>query len=517
MKKYLFLISWLLLSSIVLAEIPRQITVQGILTDNSGVPLPSESYNFQFKVYDSSNNLIWSETQDILVKNGLFNAFLNPPENALFDKPYFLEITVNGNVLAPRVRITSSGYAFASASLLSTKYPITIDLTNKCSSGPCAEGRDAIEILVDSHNNEAVIKTDKPNFWLWSSTQNNWANLKIRNLNTTESVYVNGTINNPYTISPNLGDVNKDGYFDVRDLWLIVPSFSCKSNQPCWNEVVGIDNLGNKIYRKDLDLNGNNQIDMGDIGIVCNQYDEYSKLFFSYFPEKGGDINKDGLVNGMDFYYVWKSFGASGDSLNDIIGIDYSQNYIRKKRADLDDSGTVGMADIGLMANLVVSSTDYYYGITSAGKSFLKAGTFFHTDDEPDANGVYINIKRTSPNTDAYALDVRTGSISRLYVRSDGNIGIGTTTPSYTLDVNGNARITGNITLGYEQISNSCNNCNSISLSCPSGKKVLSGGCSALGGAKLTASIPNNDIGWICNTDNLATQITINVICARIQ
>ncbi|MEM5782002.1 MAG: hypothetical protein QXD43_02275, partial [Candidatus Aenigmatarchaeota archaeon] len=102
MKKYLFLISWLLLSSIVLAEIPRQITVQGILTDNSGVPLPSESYNFQFKVYDSSNNLIWSETQDILVKNGLFNAFLNPPENALFDKPYFLEITVNGNVLAPR-------------------------------------------------------------------------------------------------------------------------------------------------------------------------------------------------------------------------------------------------------------------------------------------------------------------------------------------------------------------------------------------------------------------------------
>jgi hypothetical protein len=44
-----------------------------------------------------------------------------------------------------------------------------------------------------------------------------------------------------------------------------------------------------------------------------------------------------------------------------------------------------------------------------------------------------INTQATSSSY--YALDVQGGGTSRLYVRADGNIGIGTTTPSYKLDV----------------------------------------------------------------------------------
>jgi len=55
-------------------------------------------------------------------------------------------------------------------------------------------------------------------------------------------------------------------------------------------------------------------------------------------------------------------------------------------------------------------------------------------------NGLLVNIARTSPNTDAYALNVQTGGTSRLYVRSDGNVGIGTTWPTQKLDVIGYVR-----------------------------------------------------------------------------
>jgi len=52
-------------------------------------------------------------------------------------------------------------------------------------------------------------------------------------------------------------------------------------------------------------------------------------------------------------------------------------------------------------------------------------------------NGLFVNIARTSPNTDAYALDVQSGGTSRFYVRSDGNVGIGTTTPNQKLSIAG--------------------------------------------------------------------------------
>jgi hypothetical protein len=51
-------------------------------------------------------------------------------------------------------------------------------------------------------------------------------------------------------------------------------------------------------------------------------------------------------------------------------------------------------------------------------------------------NGVLININTT--NSSYYSLDVQSGGTSRLYVRADGNIGIGTDSPSRMLEVTDN-------------------------------------------------------------------------------
>jgi len=76
---------------------------------------------------------------------------------------------------------------------------------------------------------------------------------------------------------------------------------------------------------------------------------------------------------------------------------------------------------------------------TPSTDDFTRTGWFQNQRDDADNNGVLIDIAREA--TDAYALDVRSGvgPTSRLYVRGDGNVGIGTTTPQARLHVNGRA------------------------------------------------------------------------------
>jgi hypothetical protein len=78
---------------------------------------------------------------------------------------------------------------------------------------------------------------------------------------------------------------------------------------------------------------------------------------------------------------------------------------------------------------------------TPSTDDFIRTGWFQNQHDAADNNGVLIDIARAA--TDAYALNVRSGVgaglTSRLYVRGDGNVGIGTIAPEARLHVNGRA------------------------------------------------------------------------------
>lgn len=119
LSKVLFLI--LLLSAIryplnaTYAAVPHLINYQGRLTDSSGTPL-NGSYNLTFRIYDAetAGNLLWEETHaGALIQKGIFSVLLGSVTNLnlAFDKPYFLEIKVNNEVMSPRQRIAASAYA----------------------------------------------------------------------------------------------------------------------------------------------------------------------------------------------------------------------------------------------------------------------------------------------------------------------------------------------------------------------------------------------------------------------
>jgi hypothetical protein len=104
-----------LFAGLALADIPRLINYQGMLTDDLGVPLTGP-HNLTFRIYDDTTdgNLEWSETQSgVQVEQGLFNVILGQVTqlNLSFDEQYWLEVQVDSDIM-PRIKFTSVGYAY---------------------------------------------------------------------------------------------------------------------------------------------------------------------------------------------------------------------------------------------------------------------------------------------------------------------------------------------------------------------------------------------------------------------
>lgn len=115
----------LLIVPVLLAQIPRTISYQGLLTDDAGTPKPDGNYNFNFSLYvtSSGGNKIWSESKTLNVSKGLFSTSLGDSipfgVEVKFDKPYWLGIKVGSDPeLSPRIALTSAGYSLTSDNTL---------------------------------------------------------------------------------------------------------------------------------------------------------------------------------------------------------------------------------------------------------------------------------------------------------------------------------------------------------------------------------------------------------------
>lgn len=129
------------------SQIPHTMSYQGVLTDNSGVPVTDGSYSLTFKMYDVSINgdSLWQETQNVQVTGGLFNVILGSatPLNLPFDKQYWLGIAIgNGTELMPRTALTASPYSLNSHSTIAETQPGQ-GLTIRNSSGEATHQLDA--------------------------------------------------------------------------------------------------------------------------------------------------------------------------------------------------------------------------------------------------------------------------------------------------------------------------------------------------------------------------------------
>ena len=108
------------LTAAAMSQVPPLINYHGVLADRSGEPL-SGQFAIEFTLYDAATggSKLWSESQEILVQNGIFNVLLGsvaPLQYGLFDgRDLYLALKVGGDAeMSPRKRLVSVGYAFRS-------------------------------------------------------------------------------------------------------------------------------------------------------------------------------------------------------------------------------------------------------------------------------------------------------------------------------------------------------------------------------------------------------------------
>lgn len=102
------------------AEVPNQISYQGILNDADGKPVANGNYTMVFSLYDDDNSTgtgdqaFWSKTMPVPVATGIFDVVLEDINPVDLDRPgdIYLGLAVESDPeMTPRQRLTSTPFA----------------------------------------------------------------------------------------------------------------------------------------------------------------------------------------------------------------------------------------------------------------------------------------------------------------------------------------------------------------------------------------------------------------------
>jgi hypothetical protein len=114
----LILLGILASSTSLIAQVPRTISFQGVLTDGTGEAISDGQHELLIRLYDSQQGgqVVFTETHFTEVTDGLFNILIGSvsliPSFLEFDQAYFLGIAVdNDPELVPRTALTAVPYA----------------------------------------------------------------------------------------------------------------------------------------------------------------------------------------------------------------------------------------------------------------------------------------------------------------------------------------------------------------------------------------------------------------------
>lgn len=98
------------------AQVPQVMDYRVMLTDADDQPLPG-MHELTFRLYTlyAGGTLLWTETQNLEANSiGVVSVVLGSvnPISILWDAPRWLEVEVDGEIMSPRRRLTTSPYAF---------------------------------------------------------------------------------------------------------------------------------------------------------------------------------------------------------------------------------------------------------------------------------------------------------------------------------------------------------------------------------------------------------------------
>jgi hypothetical protein len=116
---YLALFTMFLFTETVKAQVPKLMSVQGMLADANNVPLKDGLYTMYFSIYDLEVGgvALYKESFQVQLSNGRYMALLGERNalNLAFDKQYWLTMSPDSANEGARIRLTTSPYAFTAS------------------------------------------------------------------------------------------------------------------------------------------------------------------------------------------------------------------------------------------------------------------------------------------------------------------------------------------------------------------------------------------------------------------
>lgn len=152
-----------------MAQVPKKIHYQGYLTDSSGLPV-NGTRTMTFAIYDvpTSGTALWSETQNVEVKDGRYSLYLgqlNPftfinPTTLPGPKPYYLGLTISPDPeMTPREELASVMYALFVEGLIVEPHNTLVGLGAGAQNAGLRNtfiGRDAGQSNTTGHSNTFI-------------------------------------------------------------------------------------------------------------------------------------------------------------------------------------------------------------------------------------------------------------------------------------------------------------------------------------------------------------------------
>ncbi|MGH1366459.1 MAG: hypothetical protein ACRBF0_23055 [Calditrichia bacterium] len=222
---------WLICLSLILlqlsfAQIPRVLTYQGLLTETSGAVVPDGEYQFLLSLYEqeTGGQAIYDELQNLVpVIDGIFNVQIGSltPLGLPFDKAYWLEVEVDGEVHAPRRLITSAAYSFNSADIADS-----IVTSKKIADGVVVRSLNGLtenvtltagaNVTIDQQNSDLIISATGGGDSLWATSGTNitfsGGKVGIGAVNPSEALDVIGNLQLPATSANGDSGIIKFGF-----------------------------------------------------------------------------------------------------------------------------------------------------------------------------------------------------------------------------------------------------------------------------------------------------------------
>jgi len=411
-KSFFAIIIIFLFAFISNAQVPQLVNYQAILTDAQGNMINGVR-SVQFSIYDTETggDALWSETQNVIVTEGLCNVLLGAvtliPHSVFSggDKYFSLKIG-NDPEMTPRKRLVSVGYAFHANKSDSLNEFAAPDFVRSLDGVTPDDGN--IDLVAGSN---VTIKPDDKNNSITISASGGSAGDDLGNHTATQNIQLNG-----HYLSGDGGDegvyITNNGNVGIgttNPLSMLSVGGNGSSHSVIFSQATG-----------DIFHGGRFETDhSGGYGISCKATGSYGRGVYGYTTSSTGRGVYGEALNSGKVRNYGGYFTASGDSGRGVYGY----------TTGIDGYGVYGEA-LGGSGRGVYGKADGSHGRGVAGYADGSSGHAVYGEAANDGDatnyGGYFTA-RGSHGRGVYGIALKSGNVTNYggYFKANGNSGRG--------------------------------------------------------------------------------------------